>query len=278
MGIVDRIYKIDRRVIIWIIVILVAIPMITPIGLPIPPTEFALGYYNTIESVSDEPGAIFLIHSGLSSTAFDELKGGMFATIKHIASKEGKILWCAAYSPECVSIIESYFAPLCEELGMVYGEDYIIFDFLAGGAATFNHMARDLKEALITDKYGTSLYDVATLPIMAGLDDYEDIDCVVNYAMGFDTSYDIVSIFHVPCVYGNEGWQATAIMSHYVMGLIQGFLSTIRGCAEYEFISGFPGPSVASVESITVANMYLVALIVVTNILFFYKKYTGESK
>jgi hypothetical protein len=61
-------------------------------------------------------------------------------------------------------------------------------------------------------------------------------------------------------------------MPYVDSGQVAAILGGLRGAAEYEVISGLPGPSVAKMDAQSLGHVLVIGFIVVGNIAFFLDK------
>lgn len=278
MGIIDTLYSLDRRIIYWILIVVMCFPLVSPLGLPVPVGRRTEQYHAVIESL--QAGDAVVLAQQAAPTIYPEVEGAILATLKHIATKsnelkasdgEGlKLLIWASYHPSCLPVADSVFKPLLEEYGQVMYEDFVIFPFVSGSGSGLTRLAYGIKEVLGADFYGVPLVDIDMLD---NIDTYEDVDLYV--AMGayyYDTATDWIVKFRITCLVASAGWAAPGMEADFNRGTNQGYLTSTRGGAEYEYYSGFSGPAMAQVESLVFIHVYVFILLTITNILFFYKR------
>ena len=68
------------------------------------------------------------------------------------------------------------------------------------------------------------------------------------------------------------------VQHYYAEGFTHGYLASVRGGAEYEIMLNRPGKATAMTESLSLTHIFLIVLVVVGNVLYFYRKSKGEIR
>ena len=121
----ERIGRIPRSVFGIVTFILVLVPLISPLGLPMPVPEPALRYYEVIDQMP--AGSVILISSASSGMAYDEAKPQMKSTIDLIftRSQDLKVVFYSLVPEQVPLMINDFNLANPEKYGAVYGEDYV---------------------------------------------------------------------------------------------------------------------------------------------------------
>ncbi|MFO7941961.1 MAG: hypothetical protein R6U92_04885 [Bacillota bacterium] len=265
---IDRLANIDRRVLYVIILVLVAWPLISPIGLPVSISQRVVDAYETVESLEEGDTIVW---------SFDYTVGGgpdchpqTQAVWKHLARKNIRVV-CVSFVPEG-SQFSREMVTLWEQQGKVYGEDMIDVGFIAGFETGIGAFVSNPTGAAETDIRGNN---VADLPIMEGIEDIGDFDLVGAIATGapgpFEwvrqlSGYDVDYLIGVVTVMGPQSipfWE-----SGQAIGLLMG----LRDAASYEILIEQPGLAVAAMDSQSFAHLYIILLVIVGNIVYFVRQ------
>lgn len=278
MSLIDRLYGLDRRIIYWILIVVMCFPLVSPIGLPTPVGRRTEQYHAVIEAL--EAGDAVILAQQASPTIYPEVEGAILATLKHLATKSNElkasdgdglklVIW-SSYHPSCIAVAESAYRPLLEAYGQVMYEDFVIMSFVSGSGAGLTRLAYGIKEVLQADYYGVPL---DTIPMLDDIDTHEDFALYTAYgAYYYDTGTDWIVKFRLTCLVASAGWAAPGMEAAFQRGVLQGYLTSVRGGAEYEQYAGFVGPASAMVESLVFIHVYVFILLTVSNIIFFYKR------
>jgi len=265
----DKLLTVDRRIIFWILMVLLIIPIFIPLGWPIPTSEPVRRFNETFNKMPENANVAFIADATVSS--FPEMGSGEIAVAKTLAAfiktKNIKVVMWNSYQPDNVPIQEFYINPVFRDAGLEYGENWCYLGFLTGGSAAITRIAYGIRDMFATDAYGTATDD---LPVMQGVDTAEDFWLIILFGdFYYYTPSDWIVKFHVGCIMGVEGWGIPDGWSYLRLNQAQGFMGSVRGAAEYEAISGFIGDSVAILNSITMALLFSFVLAAIGNIAYF---------
>ena len=79
----ERLDNLDRRILYWILILLIAIPYLNPLGIPVPITNPTRQFYNTLEDL--EPGSALLIDCTSGPSAYGEIGAGVAAFMDYLS-------------------------------------------------------------------------------------------------------------------------------------------------------------------------------------------------
>ena len=125
--ILQKLRKIDYRII-YVIGLLVAfVTAIVPLGIPIPITEHARAFYDTIQEMPE--GSTVLVDFGLSPVIFPEIGPGVRGFMIHSLRKNLKVvIWIrSALAPPLLEQLLEEVPILAEK---EYGKDWVNLGFL----------------------------------------------------------------------------------------------------------------------------------------------------
>ena len=269
--IIERISKIDRRVIYWLFIIIVAFPHIRPFGLPLAVTEYTESFYDKIEN-NYEAGDVCIYSLDVTLSSSAELGGGVVASVRHLSRKGIKIV---AYSgsPEGPLIFDSLMKPALDAAGYEYGVDYTYLGYAAGGETLVARLMEDISEVYPTDYYGTPITE---LPLMDDHNKATDFDfCFgfgnpIYYLRQWYSKYQSI----VLCMTTANNFATN--FPHLDAGYVD-MTNGVNGCAEYEVLLGYSGIAGSSVDSTSMAQLMIIALIFLGNIVYFIQKSRGSN-
>lgn len=261
MDFVEFLNQMDRRIIFIILIFLSFLPVIYPLGLPIPINDITTFSYETLEALNS--GDLIAISFDYAGGSAAELYPQNLVILKHALAKDLRVVTIAFAigGPEMATtaLRESGYESTKE-----YGVDYVNLGFAAGFETAMSAFAKDPHALLATDFYGTSLDD---LPIM---DDFNSMDDLKYIAFTTSTSQDHYirqwtgySTKVVGCIQSLY----FSVMNVYMgTGQIAGFINGLRGSAEYELLTGKLGIGVTTMDQASITHLYAILLLVIGNI------------
>lgn len=277
----EKLESIDRRILAWILIFVIAFPYLNPLGIPIEITEPASGFYDTMDAL--EPGSAVMIVISLTPSSAEEVGAGCTAMVDYLANKypashggeKLKLLLLMA-SGQGLIVWENFGAAPLDASDYVYGEDYVNLGFISGGETMIARMADDISSLVGTDNFGTPLKDI---PMMSDINDYNDIALIVPWDASEMASHvvkhwatkgvDVGSII--------VGGMVPTMTTFMKAGDMVGFIGGSRGSAELELLIGEPGSGLATTDTLSLSHLYLIILIIIGNIGYVVKKMGGNK-
>lgn len=257
----DKLENLDRRILFWVIVLVVAIPLVNPLGFPIKVSERVQEAYDFCEELL-EPGDIVLIDLGTGVGPMPETMPGMLAIINQIMQHDGRIVFATEYGPEAVAVIEiAMDMTLRKDTTLVYGEDYVNFGFYSGGTTAVKRLASDWSQVFTRDNYGNLNED---LPIMEDIENAQSFKLVwhIGSKTAWITYWALAE--DIPLCMTYMALMIPNLMPYYAAGDIQ-FLGGQRENAEYEILVGVPGPGVPAMDYQSLAHIFIILLVILGN-------------
>lgn len=278
MSVIKKISVLDRRYLFILLLILSTIPILQPLGFPVPLSELTKKGYNFVQALP--AGSVVIVDLQGGQTYGAEL-GSMYADIlKHTFSRNLKVVIVGfeANAPLIYDMILKGSTitgtPINpSSYGKVYGTDYVFLGFIAGGETGFAAFARD-SWVTQTDNWGTPL---SNLPIMQYCKTVHDWSLMISISAG---SYEAMiaqyySAYQVPLIFGAPGVSASRLYPYVGAGQIVSILNSLRGSAEYELLTGQPGLAVSLMDMMSVSQLLIIACILIGNITYFISRGEG---
>jgi len=264
MDLVEFLDRMDRRYIFLLLIILSFIPVLMPLGLPVPIESATQESYDALESIST--GDIVCVTFDYAGGSAAELYPQNLVILRHALTKDLRVVTVsfAIGGPE--------MAEMClEESGYTatkeYGIDYVNLGFAAGFETAMSAFATNPHTLFAADFYGTPLDNV---PLMDEVHNIEDLKYVAfttstsqdHYIRQF-TGYSTKVVGCIQSLY-------FSVMKVYMgTGQLEGFINGLRGSAEYELITNELGVGVMTMDQASVTHLYGIILLIVGNIGFF---------
>jgi len=272
---------IDRRVWYALIFLLVGYGLLRPVGFPLIVGPEVKQAYAVIESL--KPGDVVLINYDISAFGWDEIKGSALSMVPHIFSKEGvKVIlftdqdqgyiYLETTLKQIGSPMKGYDKfPWYEVQGKKYLEDYINIGFIPGFDKAIAALASDFRGVVgRTDWYGNNIE--AWLDAN-GIKSASDINMIVTLdCAGAQGSW--VNYWYLPyktrIVNAMIGVSAPASINSYNVGMLEGIVVSVRGAAEYQYLSKYYGTALISMDAFSMLQFMLIIAMIIGNVGYYF--------
>jgi hypothetical protein len=224
--------NIDRRWIFLSMLLAVAIPILFRLQFPENVSKQAKLVFNAIDDLPD--GSRVLLSYDFDPASQGELLPMAQAFTRHCSIKGHKQYYMALWPLGSPMVDLSIDTIESEYPNLVYGEDYVKFDYKTGGEAVIRMITQDLRGMYELDSKGVSLDDI---PMTANIKNIQDMDLIVNVSAGDPGTKQWIQFastpFGIKTISGCTGVQAPQ-MYPYIPEQLAGVLGAIKGAAEYE--------------------------------------------
>lgn len=271
----DRLEDIPREVLYALLLVVFVIPLIRPLGLPVPISPNIRTWYQTVEAL--EPGDVVMIDFGYSGGGEPELGPMAVAVYKHLFRQGGIKVITMSTSIEGPQLWDKAMAEVNPDsrYGTVYGVDYIHIGYIAGTETAMAAVGKDLRATTSTDYRGTPLDQY---PIMDGIVDATSFDLLICYTTGGDQSEGWVRQWQT--VYGTRYMCSVLAMMVPTMLPYQNagqIISVTSGAqaGEMEGLVGVPARGIKSADVITLTHLLLIGYVLVGNVATLLKRGQG---
>jgi hypothetical protein len=275
----QRLDNLDYRIIYIIYVVVLAVFVITPIGLPVPITQQTKNAYNFVEN-DLHPGDIVVIDTQWGRGSLSTEPGGL-AICGHLLKKGVKLICTGTTSsanPYPMDSLKAYVGKMIQKgllpAGLEYGKDWVYIAPLGLGEIPKQSFAMDIK-GKGTDFYGTPLDEFAMLD---GVNTVDDIAAL--YFIGNGVHIEWVrqwSVpYNIPTVTLTLGGNVPQYQPYYPSYLVA-VMADIRSAAEYEAMTKFYGVATASMDALSSAILTTFGLVVIGNVAYVINKRTERS-
>ncbi len=264
-----KLAHIDRRILWGLQVLLMAVVLLRPIGLPIPVGGQTQDMYDFYESLPE--GSIVYFEYGYDPSGEHELSPMVAAMLHHAFQRGLRVvsggLW--TFGPTLGQQIYEEIAPLYD---VEYGVDFVNLGFNPGGQILAMAMVDDLWTAVRgVDIEGTRLEDLSLMHEVPRLTaDYVAAICVFSEGSPgtVDWLHAVTEPTGIPLTAGTITMLVPEAATYLDAGQYRAIIPGNRGAAEYEFLVGAPGPAIAGQDVLSAMSVYLWLLIIVGNIAF----------
>jgi len=157
-----------------------------------------------------------------------------------------------------------------QDLGLVYGEDYVNLGYQVGGEFVIQRMGTSFESMFQRDTRGTPYSEI---PMVRNVKNFSNIDYVFNLSSGFVGTVEWIQIavdrYGVVLSAGNTAVQAPTIYTYLNAGQCVGLLGGMNGAAEFETLCEYPGKATKFMLSQSFAHMIVIAFVLIGNVAFF---------
>lgn len=277
-SIIDRLEDIPREILYGILLIVFIIPLIRPIGLPVPISPNVRVWYETIDALP--PGSVVMVDFGYSGGGEPEL-GPMAVAVYHHLFRKGDIrVITMSTSIEGPQLWDKAIAEVRpeERWGAEYGVDYIHIGYIAGTETAMAAIGKDLTATTSTDYRGTPL---SQYPIMDGIVDANDFDLILCYTTGGDQSEgwvrQWVTVYGTPYMCSVLAMMVPTMLPYQNAGQIISVTSGAQA-GEMEGLVNMPARGIKSADVITLTHILLIGYVLIGNIASLIKRGQGGQK
>lgn len=263
-----KLQNVDRRIIYTVLFIVLAVPLLKPIGLPINITNETKVAFDTIQAIPSGKAVLFTSTIGPSNAA--EIHPQGIAVMSHLISKKVKVVF-APTGAEAIQY-QYIYAQMCKDAGYKEGEDYIILPFMAGEETVYAAIGKDIK----------SLYaSQPKSPLWDSIKDVTDFALIIDSSGGPSQRYALAHIGGprkvkiVPLVVGVI---LTTIQPYFNAGQLSGIVAALSGAAEYETLVKAPGKGLSGMDAQSLGHVWIIFLVVVGNIAYYMTKQEQTKK
>jgi hypothetical protein len=271
LNVLERIGRIDRRVIFLTVAIAVTVPLFLPLRLPVKVTPPVKQLFDVIQGLPER--SVVLISIDYDPSGAPELQPATIAIMRHCFSRNLRVMVLGLWAPGVPLGTRALEQVGKLEYGKTYGVDYVNFGYRPGGAITLVNLGRDIHDVCRQDIYGTSVED---LPMMWDVRSASDIGLVITMSMGVPGSDQWIWYYQAR-YRGNLATAQTAIgapryYQYLQTGQLVGLIGGMKGSAEYESLVGQEGLATIGMDSQSMAHLLIIRFVVLGNLILWFEK------
>lgn len=272
---VNKLQRIDRRIIYGVTTLAVLIPILVPFAVPLIVTDTTQEVYDRLDGL--EPGDVVMFSFDVSAGSAPETFPISEAIMRHLAKKDGVKVVCVSFAyPDGPEWADRALRILAEE-GKTYGVDYINLGFRAGSEAAVAYAAQDMHAAFPVDVNGD---DIKQFPIMDYLKTAADIHTFFTFSSSTPDIYvrQLGLPYGVAVIPGVSFTITPVVLPLYDSGDLAGLLGGLRAAAEYELLTGVIGSGSGAMGALLLAHVTILVFLVIGNICYFIDKRTSREE
>jgi hypothetical protein len=259
----DKMQRIDRRILYWILFVVLCIPFISPLGLPIEIAPSTRDLYDGV--IGLEEGDVCIINICFGVSAWTDCMPATIVCAKAALRQGAKLIVWGAYTDIDMSW-DRLYSKVPDFADKEYGVDYVYLGYYTGGEAVVAQIASDFRSVFPTDATGTPLDD---LPMMVDVNTVDDIAMVLSGDTGDWGSYYLrqwQAPYGTPLAEIGIAMVASSYMPFYVSGNMFGISSSSRGGAELEKLIGEPDEATVTLDAISASHLLVIIAVLAANI------------
>ena len=256
-----------KQVIYILLFIVIAIPLMNPIGLPVPIDKTTKDVYDRIEAL--EPGDVAVLGCNIGAAIYAEVYPQYVSIIEHLLRKEGVKILIVDHGTEGPIFTQKALEETKAYSRKTYGEDFVHLGYVAGLEAAIAGICRDLHALLKVDYEGNKLTD---LPMMDDIKNAEDFTIVIDFTASADSQFwlnQAYATYGTDIAFGLVAVKVPDAYAYYTAGQIFGIIESLKGAAQYEVLIGKPGMAVKGMDAQSLAHLYYIGLILLCNVMYF---------
>jgi len=265
--------KIDRRLLYLVAVVLVAVTVFFPLGLPVSVSKLAVQTYDAIQDLPDN-SVVFIAPMYDPGTA-GELSPMLKAMLYQCMERKYRIILGNTGWTLGAGLAHTIITPIAQEFNYVYGTDYIELGSKPGGAIWLQSAKADLPGAAIVDYNNNSLGQYPLMQAVPRLtQEYVAAALVLDCGTPGAPEWlaQITQGTSIKLIIGEIQMTVPDQMTFVQSGQYAGMIAGSRGCAEYEQLVGRPGAGLKSQDTMSVITLMITLFIVLGNIGYLTRK------
>jgi len=228
----EKLMRIDRRLIFLLIALAVIFPLLFPIGLPTHLSKPVQDTFNAVDSIPPD-GPPLMLSIDYDPAAMPELYPMTLAILRHCFSRNIRVLILTLHRAG-PGIGEMATTRIAKEYGKKEGEDYVYLGFKPGFGAVILRMGEDIHGAFLTDYYNRPIGEI---PMMREIHNYDDIPLVICLSAAAIPELWMMyagSRYHQTIAAGVTAVSAADYYPFLQTDQLVGLIGGLKGASEYE--------------------------------------------
>ncbi|MEW6277829.1 MAG: hypothetical protein AB1758_04330 [Candidatus Eremiobacterota bacterium] len=266
----QRLSRLDRRLIFLIIALAVTLPFLFPLGLPVTPSSPARGLYDAINKLP--PNSLVLMSFDYGPSTAVELEPMARAGLRQCFRRGHRVV-AMCISPEGALQSRNVLTPVVQEMGKERGVHWVNLGYKAGADKVLRSLGSGFPTVFLRDIDGTPINQ---LPLMSDVKDWSSFALVLDWSSGYPGALEyikvVASTYKRPLAVGVTAVSAPEFYPYLNSGQLEGMLGGLRGAAEYELLVKEPGTATLAMDAQSVAHFTLAGFIVFSNVVYFLER------
>jgi hypothetical protein len=280
MNVFEKLMQLDRRWVFLFLIIVCLISHFMDFDVPIKPEPEVTSIYEFVDSLP--PGEIVMVAMDYDPGSLAEMHPMTYALVEHCWRKNLKVLITALSQngpgmadqairdiSDSVRLERTYNGVTYPGREVVNGVDYTFLGYKPYPTIVILAMGQNYRLPFPTDYYGTP---IDSLPMMQGVQNYDDVAVVINISATNATDYWISygqGRYGFPLAIGVTGVSTAQYYPFLGSGQIFGIMGGLLGAAQLEQLCDNPGWAKAGMRIQLWAHIVIILFIVMGNVGFF---------
>ena len=269
----ERLERVDRRVIYILMVLSVLVPLVLRLDFPIPVGSGpSRDLYDFVDSLP--PGSVVLVSYDYDPSTMPELQPMAVALAQHLFTRGDRVIATALW-PQGASLSQQALSSVGDSLGRAQYVDWVNLGYTVGAGVSVLRMGSSVQAVYPQDRDGVP-YD--SIPMLGCVRSIRDVDLIISLSAGDPGIHAWVMMagdrFGVPIGGGCTAVSAPEFYPYLGAGQMVGLLGGLRGAADYETLvregvaSPPPGTATPGMAAQSIAHLVIMAFIVIGNITY----------
>lgn len=271
--ILEKLDKVDRRVIYVLMALSVIVPLALKLDFPIPVGSGpSMNLYDYIDNLPE--GSTVIVSYDYDPSTKAELQPMAVALCRHLFSRHIRVIGMALW-PQGVSLGQQAMSNVGDSLGAEQYTDWVNLGYTVGGAVSILRMGSSIQAVYPQDRDGVP-YD--SIPMLNGIRRLGDLQMAICLSAGDPGIHAWVMMagdtYGLPIGGGCTAVSAPEFYTYLGTGQLLGLLGGLRGAADYETIlrqrnPGAPrGLATPGMAAQSISHLVIMAFIVLGNVTF----------
>jgi hypothetical protein len=273
MNLLERLDRIDRRVIYLLMALSVFVPLAFRLDIPIPVSPGpSQDLYEAVEALP--AGSTVIVSFDYDPSTMPELQPMAVAMSQHLMSRGIRIVAVALW-PQGASLAQTAMTAVSDSLGLEEYRDWVNLGYTVGGAVSIVRMGTSISAVFPQDRVGVP-YD--SIPVLRGVNRLDNVAMVISLSAGDPGIHAWVMVaqgrYGIPVGGGCTAVSAPEFYTYLGSGQLVGLLGGLKGAADYETLlkrdnpGAPPGTATPGMAAQSISHLVIMGFIVIGNIAF----------
>ena len=274
---IKKLMDIDRRIIFLLVALSVIIPTLIMIRFPIFVSKETKYVYDFIDELPE--GSIVMIAFDYGPSSYAELQPMALAILNHCFVKNVRVIGMTLWNVGA-TLGDDAIQEAAKKFDKKNGVDYVFLGYRPGFTNVMLRMGDDISAVFETDYNGKQVKEI---PMMQEVENYEDIDLLVDLASGATPEGWITYAYtgyHQKIAAGVTAVSVSQLYPYVQTGQLVGVMPGMLGAAEYEtMVNGIMSSTLHKLEegirgmgSQSIIHILVILLVIMGNIAYFLQR------